>query len=338
MRPGHTQTLVVASQNPVKIEATRRGFASMFPSRTFHLHSVSVPSGVRPQPLSDAETLQGALNRVQHAAHLVPQADYWVGIEGGVVEHQGSMEAFAWIVVSAPHLLGKSRTGTFSVPEEVATLVRQGYELATAVEEMYRQTQVKSTTGAVGVLTEGVIDRRPTLRACSGVGPRPLQTRGSEQEHLTMTQSIQGSIEAYTEGVVVACRRQDGHWLFIRRSATVRRPLRVCFPGGWIEAGESQAAAVVREMREELNADVVPVRCVWQHLFGDPPRMLWGWLAEITSEAPSPNPDEVHEMLWLTPDEAINHPDVLPYTDVFLDALLNALHQPSSASACSSSH
>ena len=159
MCPGYAQTLVIASQNPVKIEATRRGFASMFPRRAFHLHSVEVPSGVRPQPLSDAETLQGALNRVQHVAQLVPQADYWVGIEGGVEERQGNMEAFAWIVVSAPHLLGKSRTGTFSVPEEVATLVRQGHELAAAVEEVYQQTQVKSTTGAVGVLTEGVIDR-----------------------------------------------------------------------------------------------------------------------------------------------------------------------------------
>ena len=69
------------------------------------------------------------------------------------------MAAFAWIVVSAPPLLGKSRTGTFSVPEEIAALVRQGHELAAAVEEVYQLTQVKSTTGAVGVLTEGVIDR-----------------------------------------------------------------------------------------------------------------------------------------------------------------------------------
>ena len=159
MCPGQTQTLVVASQNPVKIEATRRGFARMFPERVFHLHPVAVPSGVRAQPLSDAETLQGARNRVQHAAHLVPQADYWVGIEGGVEERQDNMEAFAWIVVSAPPLLGKSRTGTFSVPDEVAALVRQGHELAAAVEAVYRHTQVKSTMGAVGVLTAGVIDR-----------------------------------------------------------------------------------------------------------------------------------------------------------------------------------
>ena len=46
-----------------------------------------------------------------------------------------------------------------------------------------------------------------------------------------MTQPIQGNIEAYTAGIVVACRGLDGRRLFIRRRATVRRPLRVCFPG-----------------------------------------------------------------------------------------------------------
>ena len=156
---GPTPVIVVASQNPVKVEATRRGFARMFPQVAFHVQSVAAASGVRPQPLSDAETLQGALNRTQHAAQLVPQADYWVGIEGGVEERQGTMAAFAWIVVSTPHLLGQSRTGTFSLPAGVATLIRQGWELGPAVEELYGRSQVKHTTGAVGVLTEGVIDR-----------------------------------------------------------------------------------------------------------------------------------------------------------------------------------
>lgn len=68
-----------------------------------------------------------------------------------------------------------------------------------------------------------------------------------------MTQLAQQA--ARLAGVVVACRHPDGRWLLIRRSATVRVPLRVCFPGGWIDAGESQADAVRREMREELNAD-----------------------------------------------------------------------------------
>ena len=159
MHLGPTSVIVVASQNPVKVEATRRGFEKMFPGTIFHLHAVAASSGVRQQPLSDTETLQGAFNRAQHAAHLMPQADYWVGIEGGVEERQGSMEAFAWIVVYTPRLRGQSRTGTFGLPADVATLIRQGRELGVAVEELYGRSQVKHTTGAVGVLTEGVIDR-----------------------------------------------------------------------------------------------------------------------------------------------------------------------------------
>jgi non-canonical (house-cleaning) NTP pyrophosphatase len=70
MHPGPTPVIVVASQNPVKVEATRRGFAKMFPQLALHVQSVAAVSGVRQQPLSDAETLQGARNRAQHAAQL----------------------------------------------------------------------------------------------------------------------------------------------------------------------------------------------------------------------------------------------------------------------------
>lgn len=159
MDVGRGRTVVVASHNPVKIAATRRGFERMFPGIVVHLRAVAVSSGVRAQPLSDAETLRGALTRAQCAAQLVPQADYWVGLEGGVEDRQDSMEAFAWVVVYTPQLVGKSRTGTFGIPAEVAALLRQGQELGAAVETLYGQARVKQTTGAVGVLTGGALDR-----------------------------------------------------------------------------------------------------------------------------------------------------------------------------------
>ena len=127
-------------------------------------------------------------------------------------------------------------------------------------------------------------------------------------------------------GVIVACQRADGRWLLIRRSVAVRAPLRVCFPGGWIEEGESQPDAVVREMREELHADVLPRQCVWQYRMPERPLTLWGWFAELRSAMLLPNPAEVHEVLWLTADEALQHPDVLPHTDAFVSALLAARH------------
>jgi 8-oxo-dGTP pyrophosphatase MutT (NUDIX family) len=125
-------------------------------------------------------------------------------------------------------------------------------------------------------------------------------------------------------GVAVACQGPDGRWLFIRRSASVSSPLRVCFPGGWVEPGESQPEAVIREMREELQAEVEPQRCVWRHVYGEPSRTLWGWLAVLTTPQLVPNPAEVAAILWLSAEEAIGHPDILLHTDTFLAALSTA--------------
>lgn len=50
------------------------------------------------------------------------------------------------------------------------------------------------------------------------------------------------------------------------------------------------------------------MRCVWQHHFPERPLTLWGWLAELRSPMLTPNPLEVHEVLWLTAAEAVHHP------------------------------
>ncbi len=56
---------------------------------------VIVPSDVADQPLSDEETLEGAINRVENAKTAYPNADLWMGIEGGVTIIEGELAAFA---------------------------------------------------------------------------------------------------------------------------------------------------------------------------------------------------------------------------------------------------
>jgi len=53
--------VIVASKNPVKINAVKIGFEKMFPEECFVFEGVSVPSGVKDQPVGNHEILTGAL-------------------------------------------------------------------------------------------------------------------------------------------------------------------------------------------------------------------------------------------------------------------------------------
>ncbi len=143
----------------MKRQATEGGFQRVFPSRAIEVAGVSVPSGVPHQPRSDAETREGAENRAAGARRAHPEADYWVGIEGGIDDGDDGMVAFAWVVVRSSALSGRSRTGTFALPPEVAALVRQGRELGEADDVVFGRSNSKQKEGAVGLLTGGVVDR-----------------------------------------------------------------------------------------------------------------------------------------------------------------------------------
>ena len=152
--------IVVASQNPVKIQAALLGFQAMFPGEMFEVEGISVPSGVGEQPMSDGETFQGAQNRMEGASRERVEADFWVGIEGGIEEKTMGMEVFAWILVKSKEgKIGKGRTGTFFLPEKIAELIRQGTELGKADDLVFGRTNSKHGNGAVGILTGDVVDR-----------------------------------------------------------------------------------------------------------------------------------------------------------------------------------
>lgn len=151
--------VIVASKNPVKINAVKTGFQKMFPKLEFQFESVSVSSEVSEQPLSSEETKEGAYNRVKNAKAALPAADFWVGIEGGIEKVADEMEAFAWIVVQSAQKTGKAKTGTLYLPKEVITLIEAGKELGEADDIVFGGTNTKQKNGAVGILTGDVVDR-----------------------------------------------------------------------------------------------------------------------------------------------------------------------------------
>jgi inosine/xanthosine triphosphatase len=151
--------IVVASQNPVKMHAVLNAFSRWLPDREIVIIPAPTASGVSDQPSSDEETFLGALNRTNNAALLYPDADFWVGIEGGVSSLVKEMGAFAWVVIKSPDRISKSKTGTFFLPPQVVDLVHQGKELGDADDIVFKRQNSKQGNGAIGILTNDLIDR-----------------------------------------------------------------------------------------------------------------------------------------------------------------------------------
>ncbi len=158
--------VIIASTNPVKTEAVRLGFSQMFRGVNFEFNGVKALSNVSDQPLSDRETLLGAMNRVTHAKEFSPVADFYVGLEGGVEDVNGELHEFAWIYIQASNgKIGKGKTATFMAPPIFRKLVLEnGKEIGEASDIVFGEANSKQKMGAAGLLTKGVIDRAELYR------------------------------------------------------------------------------------------------------------------------------------------------------------------------------
>ncbi len=123
-------------------------------------------------------------------------------------------------------------------------------------------------------------------------------------------------------GAVAVIVRQ-GRLLVIRRSQHVIAPGYHCFPGGGIEPGETEAQALVRELREELNCEVRPLARLGETVSHWRVHLAW-WHAEMAADAQlTPNPLEVETIEWLTPEEILALPNLLDSNREFMAKVLS---------------
>ena len=112
--------------------------------------------------------------------------------------------------------------------------------------------------------------------------------------------------------------KNDDRWLIIRRAAHILAGGAWCFVGGAIEPEEEQAAAVIREFREEVDGIVRPIRKIWEYNRSDGNLRLHWWLAEHDGGPLRPNPAEGAELRWATTGEILALDAVLESNVEFL--------------------
>ncbi|WP_310620551.1 inosine/xanthosine triphosphatase [Flexibacterium corallicola] len=153
--------VVVASQNPVKVSAVQKAFSLQFPECEILIDSVSVASDVPDQPLGEQQTRQGAVNRVHNARASTAQADFWVGLEGGISTVEDEAFTFAWMaILDRSGKLSTSRSLALPLPAKVMERVGLGEELGNALDTVFGTKNIKHKGGAFGLLTDNYLTRQ----------------------------------------------------------------------------------------------------------------------------------------------------------------------------------
>ena len=124
--------------------------------------------------------------------------------------------------------------------------------------------------------------------------------------------------------LVVAAALYDarGRVLIARRPQGRHQAGRWEFPGGKVAPGESEAAALARELREELGIEVTASRPFMrlEHSYADRSVELSMWIVERFAGAPRSLEDQ--ELRWVAPAD-LGQADLLEADRPFVEALLD---------------
>lgn len=147
--------IAIGTKNRAKIQAVKNVFGA-----DADIIGIDVPSGVSEQPFSDEETITGAINRAKEAI-VKTSRPIGIGLEGGVTETPFGLVLCNWgaIVVEGeqkPFIAGGAR---ILLPEVISERLRKGEELGPVMAEFCKKENVRSHEGAIGIFTNGRINR-----------------------------------------------------------------------------------------------------------------------------------------------------------------------------------
>ena len=103
--------------------------------------------------------------------------------------------------------------------------------------------------------------------------------------------------------VVCAVIERDGLILLAQRPPNKLLPLKWEFAGGKVEPGEAPAAAIVREIREELGCDIVITRALppFIHDYKTVVIEMIPFVCTLTAASSEPHPHEHVALAWVKP-------------------------------------
>lgn len=155
--------IVVGSMNETKIRAAEEACNEL--GIYANICSLDAPSGVGAMPMTDDETMEGALGRASYCLAEKRESQVGIGMEGGVTETPYGLFLCNWGALAergkAPLFAGGAK---IQLPETIALRIRRGEELGPVMDDYCNSHGVRSRQGAIGIFTNERVDRTGMFR------------------------------------------------------------------------------------------------------------------------------------------------------------------------------
>lgn len=220
--------VVVGTKNPDKIKITINALTKLH--QNVDVKGIKVNSEITDQPLNKETTQNGAVNRAKNAKKANPDADFWIGLEGGLHDYGEGyhLVTFACLIdKSGKEFIGEGEE--IHLPEEVSKRVKNGEWFGHVIREYAKDYEID---------TNLITRLDPFTRAvqCAYV------------EYLK--DSLRLGYRKKTSAVVT-----DGKDNYLIVQLQSYNGTDWNFPGGGVEEGETEEQAILRELEEELGTN-----------------------------------------------------------------------------------
>lgn len=220
--------VIVGSKNRDKINIVLKALSELH--LDINVDGVGVDSEISNQPLDKEATKNGAINRARNAKKTVPEAEFWIGLEGGLHDYGEGyhLVTFACLIdTNGNEFVGTGKE--IQLPEEVSYKVKNGEWFGDVIRDYAKDHEVD----------ENLITRlSPFTQAAQGSYVEYLKAKGA----LGYRSKVSGIITDDDGNflIVQLVDYSDGHWNWC---------------GGGMENGEEVKDTILRELNEELGTD-----------------------------------------------------------------------------------
>ena len=145
--------IVLGSKNKAKQQAVINVFKDDM------IYTIDAPSDVSAQPLSDQETLTGAINRSIYARNTLEHG-IGIGLEGGVMEIGDQLFLTNWgALTDESHHTYVASGARVPLPPSIARGLKLGVELGDVMADFTKDKHIRHHQGAIGIFTDSLITR-----------------------------------------------------------------------------------------------------------------------------------------------------------------------------------